>query len=232
MLFCLYSAKGGSGVTVAAAALAIAATGGDSSLGVERPPVTLVDLAGDLAGVLGIETGPGVSEWLAASDDVPIAALARLAVPVVDGLELIRTGAAVMESPAGARARVLAEILCERAESAPVVVDCGLLEPGDTLGRALVARAGARLLVTRPCYLALSRASRLAHNPTGVVLIDEPGRALRAQDVESVVGAPVVARVPLDPLVARAVDCGLFARRAPRSVRRAMSALLGSAAVR
>ena len=45
--------------------------------------------------------------------------------------------------------------------------------------------------------------------PTGVVLIDEPGRALTSRDVEHALGVPVVAEARLDPAVARAVDAGL-----------------------
>lgn len=50
----------------------------------------------------------------------------------------------------------------------------------------------------------------------------EPGRALDRTDVETVVGAPVQAEVPLDPAVARAVDAGLLASRLPRGLERAL----------
>ena len=58
------------------------------------------------------------------------------------------------------------------------------------------------------------------HTPTGVVVISEPGRALGPDDVGHSVGAAVVARVSLDPAVARAVDAGFFAARVPRSLAR------------
>jgi hypothetical protein len=54
------------------------------------------------------------------------------------------------------------------------------------------------------------------------VLLAEPGRALDATDVESVIGAPVVAQVSVDPAVARAVDAGLLASRLPRGLERAL----------
>ena len=38
------------------------------------------------------------------------------------------------------------------------------------------------LLVIRPCYLALMRAQRLGVRPHGIVLVDEPGRALGPDD--------------------------------------------------
>ena len=55
-----------------------------------------------------------------------------------------------------------------------------------------------RWLITRPCYLSLRQAARDAARPTGVVLVDEPGRALRARDVERATGAPIVTRVLVD----------------------------------
>ena len=51
-----------------------------------------------------------------------------------------------------------------------------------------------------------------------MVLIDEPGRALRARDVEHALGAPVIAEIGYDPAVARAVDAGLLVARLPRSL--------------
>jgi hypothetical protein len=58
--------------------------------------------------------------------------------------------------------------------------------------------------------------------PSGVVLIDEPGRALRAGDVSASLGAPVVATVLLDPAIARAVDAGLLLARLPAGFRHAV----------
>ena len=49
------------------------------------------------------------------------------------------------------------------------------------------------------------------------MLVSEPGRSLRAADVERSVGAPVVATVSLDVAVARAVDAGLLDARACRA---------------
>jgi hypothetical protein len=54
--------------------------------------------------------------------------------------------------------------------------------------------------------------------PTGVIVIHEPGRVLSAEDVATAVGAPVVAEINLDPAVARAVDAGLLASRLPPSL--------------
>ena len=97
-----------------------------------------------------------------------------------------------------------------------VTVDAGTGEPP----AGLVAHADRSLLVTRPCYLSLRRAVHAATRPTGIVLVDEPGRALSQRDVEHALGVAVEATVSLDPAVARAVDAGLLATRLPRVISR------------
>jgi hypothetical protein len=96
------------------------------------------------------------------------------------------------------------------------VVDAGTGRPPEHLVRV----ADRSLLIARACYLGLRRAVALEARPTGVVLVEEPGRALRARDVESALDAPVVATLALDPAVARAVDAGLLAARLPRLLQR------------
>ena len=92
-----------------------------------------------------------------------------------------------------------------------VVVDAGSGPPPTTLQ----AIADVSLLVTRPCYLALTRAQRSSVRPHGVVLVDEPWRALRPDDISAALGVPVVAVVSYDPKIARAVDSGLAVSRLP-----------------
>ena len=89
---------------------------------------------------------------------------------------------------------------------------------------------GTTLLVTRGCYLALRRAVRQAIRPAGVVLVEEPGRALGATEVAEVICAPVVARVPVRPAIARAVDAGVLAARLPAALAVAAGAILDFAA--
>jgi hypothetical protein len=105
------------------------------------------------------------------------------------------------------------------AERRRVVVDAGAARdvPCDLLRVATHS-----LLVTRPCYLALRAAVRAAIRPTGVILVEEPGRALRRDDVEASLGVPVVATVLADPAVARAVDAGLLAAHLPAGFRRVL----------
>ena len=95
----------------------------------------------------------------------------------------------------------------------------GRANPSPRLWRpALIAAAQHRLLVTRACYLALRRAAGSPFSPTGVIVVLEPGRALRTQDIAYATQAPVAAEINLDPAVARAVDAGLLATRLPRTL--------------
>lgn len=84
--------------------------------------------------------------------------------------------------------------------------------------------ATSSLLVTRPCYLSLHRAAR-SRRPHGVVLVDEPGRVLRPADVSNALGVPVLAFVPWEAAVSRAVDAGLLAQRIPRALQPLWSAI-------
>ena len=108
----------------------------------------------------------------------------------------------------------------------PVVVDVGTLTPG----RSLVEAADTSYLVTRPCYLALRRATQKIHNGDvvvdGCILISEPGRALTQNDVAAVLRTPIRADVPFETAISRAVDAGLLAHRVPRSLDEALAELI------
>ena len=214
MLVACWSAKGGSGTTVVSIALA--------SVLARRSPggALLADLAGDAPTALGLADAPGagVAEWLAAGDAVPPDALARLEVDA-GPFRLLGRGAGPGPLPdAGGRGDVLAALL--GADPRPVVADCG----SSPVGPALAVAAGATrsLLVVRPCYLALRRAVAAPIRPSGVVVVDEPGRALAPGDVEEALGVPVCAVVPVHDAVARAVDAGLLGARLPRPLERAV----------
>jgi hypothetical protein len=220
MLVACWSVKGGVGTTVVAASLAL--------LFSRRVPAgaLLADLDGDAAAALGLPEpdSPGLAGWLGAGPDVPADGLARLEVEVAPRLSLLPRGPGRLEP---ARATVLASILAGGPR--PVVVDCGRVDAAATapVGTALVAAAlvGAAdrsVLVTRPCYLALRRATAAPLRPSEVVMIREPGRALSRRDVEDAVDAPVRAEIDADPAVARAVDSGLLAGRLPRSLERGL----------
>ena len=205
MISVCWAVKGGSGTTVVATAMAIAASA----------PTLLVDLAGDVPAVLGIPEpdGPGVFDWL--SSEAPSSRLAALEMRVDGQATVLPCGRLAPVTPQ--RWQEFATWL--RSERRNVVVDAGSTgEPPP----AIVRSADHALLVTRPCYLAMRAATRSSARPTGVVLVDEPGRALRARDVEASVAAPVVATVLLDPAIARAVDAGLLLARLPIGFRHAV----------
>lgn len=220
-MVCCFSVKGGVGVTVTAAGLAVVLGGLGGAL-----PVTLVDLGGDLPAVLAVpDPGPGVTDWLAAGAEVPPEGLDRVAVAVSPTVDLVAHGPGpLVDDPA--RAEVLARLLAARAEGRAVVVDMGRVDllPASLLS-SIMERADRRLLVTRACYVALSRAPRFVHLATDVVLLEEEGRALDRVDVTSALGVPVAATIPVDLAVARAVDSGLLVRRLPRAFRRRMDQL-------
>jgi hypothetical protein len=68
-----------------------------------------------------------------------------------------------------------------------------------------------------------------ALEPTGVVLVRDPGRALRVgRGAAALHGAPVVAELALDPAVGRAVDLGLGRARLPRSYAAVLRTAAGS----
>jgi MinD-like ATPase involved in chromosome partitioning or flagellar assembly len=230
-MLCLWSVKGGAGCSVTSAALAL--------LIAQRQPALLVDLAGDLPAVLGVDPGDaGIADWSVAPEPPPDA-LARLELSIAGGLSLLPLGGPPGgggRSAGGAssqRARLLARLLA--AEHRRVVVDVGTgadagAGTGSSAGpwRPVLEAAERSVLVVRPCYLAVSRAARQVR-PDGIIVVREPGRALRSTDIEQAVGAPVLVTVPWDPAVARTVDAGLLARRLPRSLRGLAGAVDGAA---
>jgi len=196
-----WAAKGGSGTTVVACALALGSA--------RNQPTTLIDLSGDCATALGMDepTGPGIVDWLASPTAGP-AELNRLAVDVRDDVHLIPRGEG--PSPDDQWTRLATAL----AGLGNVIIDAGTGHPPQALHDA----ADQSLLVTRPCFIAIRRAQHLAIRPTGIVLVDEPGRSLTSRDVEHALGVPVAAEVRLDPAVARAVDAGLLIARLPKSL--------------
>ena len=212
MLVACWSAKGGCGTTVVAVALAsvLARTAGEA---------LVADLAGDVPAVLGLPEpdGPGIADWLEAGDAVPADALARLELPGPGGLRILPAGTA-RDRDAPGRGDVLAALL--GADGRPVVADCGSMPAGTRL--AVAAAASASLLVLRPCYLALRRAAAFPLRPSGVVLVDEPGRDLTVADIEGVLQVPVRAVVAVEAAIARAVDSGSLGARLPRRLERSL----------
>jgi len=214
--FC--AAKGGTGVSVLAAAVACALRSDHD--------VLLVDMADDQPDLLGIDAeGPGVRDWLTADTSVGVETLDNLITPVRDQLSLLPSGARCdMSVVPPQRTMELVEALRDRA--GVVIIDAGVTQEGPFEPPQLIWASSERTtLVVRACYLGLKRAQRLNLAPTDVVEVVEGGRALRTIDVEAVLGQPVTNRVALDPVIARAVDAGLLSSRLPRPLRRLVRSL-------
>jgi hypothetical protein len=222
VLLALWSPKGGSGTSVIAAACALV-------LAREASGARLADLAGDQPAIFGLASDPetGVADWLAAGPEAPPDALERLTVPAAPGIALIPRGAPerpLAPQPAAEAGAALAVAL--RDGRVPVVVDAGrALGPS---ARALVEVADASVVVVRGCYLALRRAvhSPLLERAAGVVLVEETGRSLGANEIADVLDRPVLARVPIRAPVARAVDAGVLAARLPDPLGRSATRIL------
>ena len=187
----IHTAKAGQGATVTAVTLAsLCAAAGQRTL--------LIDAStGDLPAVLGLATvqSLGLGRYLT---DPHAPTVDTLAVPVIENLDLLRLG---------------------DPDAMPATLDTGLVTGGCDRYDTVIIDAGTRpvtgcdssatmLLVTRPCYLALRRAADTPLRPCGVVLINEPGRALTATDIEAVLGRPIVATILYDLAISRAVDSG------------------------
>ena len=204
MIVC-WSVKGGSGTTVVASTIALMRAA-ESQRG-----ALLVDLAGDVPAVLGLaeSSGPGINDWFANCDHGSRMTLQSIAIQATANLQIIARGSKQLDADKNANFSELCAAL--KTFDLPIIVDagCGLPSPD------LIAHASSSLLVTRLCYLSLRRAAQLSVSPTGIVLINEAGRALGKHDVEAVIGAPVVAEISFDAAIARAVDAGLLASRIP-----------------
>jgi len=218
MVTLCWAAKGGSGTTVVTAALALTSA---------RPSL-LVDLDGEIPAVLGVPEPdrPGVAEWL--TSDTSTDHLADLLIDIGTRTWLLPWRAATDEGSPHEQSRptdqarwaTLGDWLHDWSNQwgCDVTVDVGTRIPP----APLIARADRSLLVSRPCYLSLRRAVRCPVRPTGVIVVDEPGRGMRVRDVEHAIGVPVEAVVSVDPAVSRAVDAGLLASRLPRVMARSL----------
>ncbi len=224
MLLTFWSSKGGSGTSTVSTACA-------GVLAEHHAPVQLVDLAGDQPALVGAAADPttGLNDWLALGPEAPTEALVRIAVEI-DGpaFTLLPMGRPTRDGhapPTGAAGAALAMALAEAGGVA--VADLGRADTPALV--AMAELADATLLVIRPCYLALRRAVQapaLKHTH-GVVMIDEPGRALGAREISDVLGVPVLARVAWRSAIARAADAGLVLARTPDALRRPLTRMAG-----
>jgi hypothetical protein len=220
-LLTIWSPKGGSGTSVFAAActLVLARVSG----------ARLVDLGGDQPAIFGLGHDParGVGDWLDAGPGAPTDALERLAVEAAPGASLIPCGedpAALAPRPAAEAGAALAVAL--RDGPVPTLVDAGTASTAAS--RALLEVSDVSLVVVRGCYLTLRRAVRhpVLGRASGIVVVEEPGRAIGSREIADVLGRPVIARVPARDAIARAVDAGVFPARLPDAISRPAAAAL------
>ncbi|MGA0877664.1 MAG: hypothetical protein ACO3SP_00950 [Ilumatobacteraceae bacterium] len=226
MLTIFRSTKGGSGTSTVSAGFAGILGRRTKRHAPRAGRVLAVDLCGDLPAVLGIATPLiGLSEWLDRSSALDFD---ELCIDCGQGVHLVPTGSPSLPDPNSPGWNRLIAVLDDHlAHDGQVVIDAGTealprLFTTPALMTTTTKSSTRVLLVVRPCYLALRRAveeiTESRFSADGVVLVTGGGRVLTRRDVESVLGIPVVAEVPLDPDVGRRVDSGLFLSRLPASL--------------
>lgn len=192
-----WGTKGGVGTSTVAAATAI------RMAAQEGKNVTLIDTQGDLRHLLGVVSGGPHDDDV--QDPLPLAPC-------------------LSYSDAGcrsARCVSLDDAVREAARSGPVVIDAG---SGKCVDLEVLALATDVSAVTRNCYMALAtvqaEAEALGGHARRIVLVEEPGRALRQRDVSCALGADTVTVVAWDPRVSRAIDAGTIVSMLPAPLRR------------
>ena len=146
------------------------------------------------------------------------------------------TGSASRSSPGCRSCRAVASRACSSPTAAAeagaalavalrdgplTIVDVGVAD--SPVARAVLEVSDASLLV-RARVLPRAPSGRRRRRSTGrafgLVVLQEPGRALGPADVAQVLGRPVTARVPMRVAIARAVDAGRPPDAAARAARR------------
>ena len=108
-----------------------------------------------------------------------------------------------------------------------IVIDAGVPDSGSLAMSALLKDKDVRsLMVLRPCYLAIRRATSIGMRADGLIVVREEGRSLSIADIEAAVSVPVVAEIVSDQSIARAIDIGLMSARLPRGLTRPLRRLV------
>jgi hypothetical protein len=219
MLISLWSPKGGAGTSVFVAAC--------GHVLARRRPVRIADLDGDQPAILGLagEPVPGLGAWLEAGVDAPAAALDRISVPVSSNLTLLPRG---LSLPYDAPPEVGAALGVVLAND-PMCTIADLSTASPPVLRAMVEVSDLAVMVVRDCYVALRAALRdpLLAGASGVIAMEETGRALGASEIRDVLGAEVLGVVPVRMPIARVIDAGVLASRMPEPLERAAKRFLG-----
>lgn len=225
MFWSVCSVKGGVGTSVVAASLSL-------ELVSSSQRVVLIDLCGDLANMLGVDVAlrAGAVDWLSSNEEVVDGALEHLLIDVVPGLQLLPCGATSLRDARGVDPKLCTQLVETFDHASHVVVDVGVLPADPMSPHALISVTADRTIaVLRSCYLTLRRSTPFPVDIDGLIEIVEPGRSLTTLDLELVTNKPVDAKLRVDPVIARAVDAGLLARRRPRALRRSIRDLIAAA---
>jgi hypothetical protein len=201
----IYSHKGGQGVTTITAALAtLTANTGQRTL--------IIDTGTDQAAVHRLS----IDKWAALGDYLTSTAvtLNDITTTIGERLDLIETG----DTPIAFNTHTYGLLTSGLGHYDTVIIDT------TPAAHQWTRHGDTRILVTRPCYLALRHATGQRASDQ-VVVISEPGRSFDIGNIEAVTGTPVSATVPYDPRVARVVDTGTLAKSMPRSLARALAPL-------
>lgn len=203
MITC-WSLKGGSGTSVVAALLAVACARSTATL--------LVDADGDQTAIFGVpNVNVGFRDWWQASAGIDSDALSRLAIEISPLLRLIPSGGPMVSDGRNVSFESV-------RDQGMLIVDAGTIRD-DGFTAPLIEASRTSLLVIRPCYLAARRVSVSSLRIDGLIVVEESGRVLRADDLAEVAGAPVVATLPWDSVLARSIDAGRVGSRLPRSAK-------------
>jgi hypothetical protein len=194
------SPKGGNCTTVTATAYALL-------LAASGTPTVLIDLCGDVPAAVGMAepTTPGINDWLGESSTSDAQSLVAMGTPFDNDLVVLHRGSSFVEG------QPRWSDLADAISSSPIniIIDAGISFIPDEL-RHEVSQI---IMVVKPCYLSLRRASRM-QRPTQLFVVCEEGRALTIKDVGHVLGMPVTCEIPYTPAISRAVDAGMLPSRA------------------
>ncbi len=213
MLVVCWSPKGGSGTSVVVTGLALSARARHPSR-----PTYIVDLDGDVPAIAGCgDPVTGLSEWITQPS---LFSLDDVLLEISPNLFVIPRGHSPLpEVTSSAWSRLALELGPRSENGAAIVVDCGR----DPIAHELRTAVSRHILITRPCYLSLRRSRLFENSFDSVIVIEESHRVLTSADVQSVLGVPIAARIPLTSDIARRVDAGVIISRPPRQLLDALS---------
>ena len=177
-------------------------------------PVAVLDARGDLADMLNpdMSGGSGFPATLdAARDGDSILAAAVPAGDACPGVHVVHPPGGIMTSSTVSR---LGSTLVDGG--VPVVVDAGRVDGQLAGGLGEVGgQPSARVLVAANEYVSIQRAHSWRHwADAGIVLVNDPGRPLSADDFAAIVGEPAVT-VPCSPAVQAFAGTGILQPMSP-----------------